>query len=401
MGNRYGSGTMTERSPGVWRLRVYLGTDESGHAREVHRTFRGGKKAAGAALAELVNESRDKPARDRRTTLGELLDEWLDGLEGRRQPSTINGYRLKVDGRIRPLLGDIPLEKLSARDLDRAYRAWTDDGLAPATVRQCHAIMHAALHQALKWGWLDRNPAQQASPPTVHKPDLRVPTFEQLNALHRAALEADDAVLAAAIAIAALTGMRRGELVALRWSDVDLVAGMVRIERAITVVKGVTHEGSTKTHQSRRVALDETGVTVFRQRWEAVTELSELAGSPLIDDPYVLSFNANGALPINGDTLSHRFTALCKKVEGRSLKAAKEVGRKATEADRYPFHFHSLRHFSVTTLVAAGVDWRTVAERHGHADATMTLNRYAHALPERDRAAAQILGGVLGQQART
>ena len=77
------------------------------------------------------------------------------------------------------------------------------------------------------------------------------------------------------------------------------------------------------------------------------------------------------------------------------MEAARSEGRNVTESDRYPFHLHDLRHFSVTTLIADGVDIRTVAERHGHAQATMTLNRYAHALPERDRAAASVLGRVL------
>lgn len=129
-------------------------------------------------------------------------------------------------------------------------------------------------------------------------------------------------------------------------------------------------------------------------------DLSARAESPLVADPYVLSYNANGAVPANPDTFTHRFADLCDAMEEPALKRLHKTHPKATRdelapKDRWPYRFHDLRHFSVTTLIAAGVDVRTVAERHGHARATMTLDHYADALPERDRAAAGVLGTVL------
>jgi integrase len=136
------------------------------------------------------------------------------------------------------------------------------------------------------------------------------------------------------------------------------------------------------------------------RRWRYLEQLSERAESPLAADPYVLSYTANGAVPVNPDTLTHRFAKLCDDMEMPALKRLRKEAPKATRVDlaptdQWPYRFHDLRHFSVTTLIAAGVDVRTVAERHGHARATMTLDRYAHALPERDRAAAALLGDVL------
>jgi integrase len=226
-----------------------------------------------------------------------------------------------------------------------------------------------------------------------------VPTPEQLSGLMKAADE-DDPVLATAIALAALTGARRGELVALRWSDIDLAVGRVRIARSLTVAGGEQHTGPTKTHQSRDLALEPLGVTVLRRRWDYMVALSDEAESPLVEDPYVLSYNANGATAANPDTLTHGFAGLCVQMEKPALKRLREAKPKATRSDlapgqRWPFRFHDLRHFSVTILIAAGVDVRTVAERHGHARATMTLDRYAHALPERDREAAGVLESVL------
>jgi integrase len=329
-------------------------------------------------------------------TVGQLLDRWIQQIEPVRKPSTILGYKRKIEHDIRPLLGDVPLAKLGADSLDACYAQWLARPLATATVRQNHAILAAALHQALKWGWIDRNPADQASPPPVRSAPMKVPTPDQLSALVEAA-EKDDPVLATAIALAALTGARRGELVALRWSDIDMTLGTVNIQRAITVVDGITHEGSTKTHQTRDVALDDVALGVLRQRWAYMTVLAQKAESALVDDPYVLSYNANGARPTNPDTITHRFATLCSSIEKAEANRRKIDVEDLPVSERWPFRFHDLRHFSVTTLIAAGIDVRTVAQRHGHAQTTMTLNRYAHALPERDRAAAGILGKALSR----
>jgi integrase len=375
----YGSGSISQRSPDVWRLRVYVGDDPlTGLPLQRERTFRGGEKDARAALAKFVTEAHSGRVARTSTTVGQLLDRWLLHIEGLgRQPSTIHGYKGKIDHDIRPALGSVPLNKLGAETLDRCYAAWTSSGLASATVRQYHAILSAALHQAVKWGWIDRNPADRATPPSPRGQTINPPTPEQVNRLVAAA-EAKDPVLATAIALAALTGARRGELAALRWSDIDLTTGYITIARSITVVNGKTDEGGTKTHQIRRLALDELGAQILRNRWAYQVDLSERAGSPLAGNPFVLSYQAHAGIPVNPDTISHRFAALAARLE-------------------VTCRFHDLRHFSVTTLIAAGVDIRTVATRHGHAQATMTLNRYAHALPASDREAAAVLGRALGR----
>jgi integrase len=164
--------------------------------------------------------------------------------------------------------------------------------------------------------------------------------------------ETIDPLLATAVALAALTGLRRGELLALRWSDVDLEVGSIKVERAITVIEGTTHIGPTKTHQVRRVALDEVGIMVLRKRLDYMIELSERADSTLVDDPYILSTNANGGRPVNPDTLTHRFSALCRTLEGPARKKAKKQGTPLKDSERWPFRLHDLRHFSVTTLIA-------------------------------------------------
>jgi len=400
---------MRERPPGSgqWQLRAYLGTDTlTSKPRQVARTFRGSERAAAKALAELVVEAEAGKFDTTTLTVGQLLDKWLEHGETSQRPRTLYENRRKVEARIRPTLGHVRLSKL-ARDpglLDEAYRRWLDDGLSPATVHKFHSILSAAFRFAVKRGYLAQAPTARATPPVVRRPDLVVPTPEQLTKLIKAA-EGDDPVFGSAIALAALTGARRGELVALRWSDVDLRRGTVRIARSLTVTGGEQHTGPTKTHAARELALDPVAVEVLRRRHADMVSLSEAAESPLIDDPFVLSYNANAALPVNPDTFTHRFGRLCQRMEKPALDRLRRRQPKATREDlapasRWPFRFHDLRHFSVTTLIAAGVDVRTVAERHGHARATMTLDRYAHALPERDREAAAVLGGALKLEER-
>jgi integrase len=389
-------GTMRERPPGSgnWQLRAFAGTDPlTGRPRQKSRTFHGSERAAAKALAAFVTEVGSGKVDKTSATLGQLLDRWLEHAEGldRQRPRTLSENRSKIEHRIRPTLGAIRLDRLGPDTLDAAYAGWLTDGLSPTTVHKYHCIISAALRQAVKWGWIERSPADRASPPAPVKIEMKVPTPEQLNVLHRAA-EEEDPVLATAIAVAAMTGMRRSEIVALRWSDIDLAIGTVRVERGITVAGGEIHEGPTKTHQNRRLALDPVAVNALRERWDYMVELSARADSPLVEDPFVLSYQAHGGIPVGPDTLTHRFAGLCRAQEAPARKKAKKAGRDLRDSERWPFRFHDLRHFSVTTLIAAGIDVRTVSERHGHAQATMTLNRYAHALPERDRAAAGVLG---------
>jgi integrase len=397
-------GTMRERPPGSghWELRAFTGKDPvTGKPRQATRTFRGGERAAGKALSAFVAEVEAGRYTGTTATVGQLLDRWLEVGEGQRQrPRTAYENRRKIEARIRPTLGHIKLSKLDAEALDQAYKEWLAEGLSPATVHKYHSILSAACRQAVKWGWIATAPTARATPPTPERKEMVVPTAERLTKLLKVA-EAEDPVTATAVALAALTGARRGELCALRWSDVDLKKGRLRISRSLTVAEGEQHTGPTKTHASRQIALDPICVEVLWRRWGYMYDLAERADSPLAEDPYVLSYNANGAVPASPDTFTHRFAALCEKMEEPALKRLRKKHPDAKRSDlrpkdRWPYRFHDLRHFSVTTLIAGGVDIRTVAERHGHARATMTLDRYAHALPERDRAAADLMGSVLG-----
>ncbi|HUC15621.1 MAG TPA: site-specific integrase, partial [Acidimicrobiales bacterium] len=246
-----------------------------------------------------------------------------------------------------------------------------------SSVHQHHSILHAALGRAVKWGLIQSNPADRATPPSLKRATVGVPSIEDVQRLIADA-DAYDPVLAAAIALAAVTGARRGELCALRWSDVDRSRRTMSIARSLTVVDKIATEGPTKTHQRRSIAIDAALEAFLTKRRADQRAYADAVGVSLVTDPFILSRAADGSAPCLLDGLSAGYQ-----------RRARALGLTT--------HFHELRHFAATTAIGAGTDVRTVAGRLGHADASITLRVYAHALEVRERELAGLLGTtVLG-----
>jgi integrase len=370
-------GSLQELGDGHWRLRVFVGR-EAGKVRQVSRNFRGSRRQAQSALAKLVADvERQQVATGKVCTLGELVDLWLEDIAPHRSPYTMREYRRITARTIRPALGAVRIDKISGRYLDNFYRKLHQDGLSSSSVHQHHSVVHAALGRAVKWGLLPQNPADRATPPRAARSTASAPAVADVQKLVAEA-EKTDTVLAIAVALAAITGARRGELCALRWSDVDWQRRTLTISRSLSVVNKVVAEGPTKTHQRRDIAVDDAlGAFLTRRRAEQVS-YAETVGVELVGDPFVLSRSADGSEPCLPDGLTHQYQRLANRW-GVST------------------HFHELRHFAATTAIAGGADVRTVAGRLGHADPSVTLRVYAHALEARDRELAGMLGrAVLG-----
>jgi len=214
------AGSLRERSPGRWELRVFTGRDPvTGKPVQITRTYSAdrkepgaGKRAAEKKLAALVAAVERGEYGGTKATFGSLLDEWTAHSERMgRSPKTLYEYRRKIDKSIRPDLGAMRLDKLTAHDLDKLYARQLDAGLSPSTVLMHHRIIGAALKQGRKWGWVDRNVAEDATPPSARKPEIAVPSAEQVRALISEATRpaAKNPELATIVLLAAITGMRR------------------------------------------------------------------------------------------------------------------------------------------------------------------------------------------------
>jgi integrase len=232
-------GTKRKRKDGVWELRVYVGRDpETGNPKQISKTFHGGSRAADDALRDLVEKYGEGRPDGFGATVGQLLDRWLQECERQElSPTTIRTYRAQVEQTIRPRLGKVVLAKLTAKHLDDLYGSMKDRGVSPKTIRNHHAIISSALHQAVRWDWLRENVADRAKPPRVTPHRVTPPSVADVRAVIEAA-EDRDPRLAPLLMLAALTGMRRGELCALHWNDVDLDRGELEVHRSIVVMPG-------------------------------------------------------------------------------------------------------------------------------------------------------------------
>jgi integrase len=366
----------------VWRLRVFTGTDPlTGNPRQATRTFHGTKRQADSALAEFVRDVTRGTLTTDASTVEDYLERWLDHVSVSKSPTTVRGYRGKLK-RIDTKLGHVQLSKLTAQHLDRAYRQWLDEGLHPTSVHHLHGVLSAALNQAVKWGIVSAAVTKQASPPPLRLQPKVIPGPEVVQRLIAGAEERRQPVLAAAVAIAATTGARRGELLGTRWSDLNnFDAHILHIRRAIKHDDGPGWViGPTKTHAERRIALDAFSMRVLRAHRRAVEQHAKDAMVVLDPDGYVFTFDPSGSTPMRPDSLGQAFRRLCQKegVEGVRL--------------------HTLRHFSASVLVSSGRDVRTIAGRLGHSDPTTTLRVYAHLVDGRDRDAAEFIGELLAPQ---
>jgi integrase len=372
------------------QVQVYAGRDPlTGRKRWVSRQVPGkgrtAMKRARRVEAELLAQIAVGQHRGSKTkTVAELIERWLEWRLSVRpiSPTTVAAYRGYIDRSILPSLGRLQVGQLDAATLDTFYARLRRHGgkggrpLAASSVRQIHAILSGALTRAVVWGWINHNPARLASPPSREQADTQPPAVEDAARLLRTAA-AEDPELGLFLRLAVVLGARRGELCALRWSEVDLDQGEVLIAGAVVRVPNEALLAKpTKTHAKRRVAVGAGTVELLRARRVAQAKDALACGTTLAADAYVFSHVPDGSKPIDPDGMTHRFQRLARRLAVRC-------------------RLHDLRHFMVTQLVAGGVDWRTVSGRAGHADGHMTLATYAHFQQAQDRQAAEFMDELL------
>ncbi len=394
---------------GSLQVRVYAGQDPvTGRDRYLTETVKGTDRAAHRraekVMTRLLADVDKQRAPETSIPLGRALDEWLRTVE--IEETTRRTYVGYIERHIRPALGAIPIDKLSARNLETLYaelrRCRTrcdgrphierhqDDGehdcavtrcvphvcvpMASSTVRQIHSIISGTLSAAVRWDWITSNPARIAQRPRAKAPEPDPPSPADAARLLDAAFVMDDD-WGTLVWLVMTTGIRRGEVCALRWRDIDLDGEMIEIRRNYVLHKGVGVEKDTKTHQMRRIALDSETVSLLREHRARVSaRLAEL-GADVTPETFVF---AGVKSPDHSEPYSPH------AVSSRYVDMAKRLG--------ITTHIHALRHYSATELLTAGVDLRTVAGRLGHGGGgSTTLRVYAAWVAASDRKAAELL----------
>jgi integrase len=368
-------GTIQKRGKASWRIRIYVGRDTTGTKRYASRTVTGTRRDADRELSRLLVEADEgRFVATAAMTLDLLLDRWLEVKALSVEPSTLGSYRWIVKTYVRPGLGDRKIGALRPIDLDMFYAELSGRGLSARTVRICHTVLRQSLEQARRWGFIARSPAVDASPPPQRCTEVIPPTPAEVLRLLDAAHD-EDPEFGVYLWVLAATGCRRGEACALRWIDIDLERGEVAIRRSMAHFDGVLREKDTKTHASRRLAVDPATVELLRQHRLRQRERSLVLGVPLADDAALFA-DAAGR-PWRPDVCTNRF--------GR-LRARLGLDR---------VRLHDLRHFVATVLTDGGIPIGTVSTRLGHSQLSTTLDLYTHAVPATDQKAAAYLGTLL------
>lgn len=379
-GNGEGSITRHKKS-GLYMARYWVETPKGPKRKTIY-----GKKRedVAAKLADALSDrNKGLVFDDENMTVGEYLERWLsDCVRGTVRASTFSRDKYLVTNHVSPTLGRVKLKNLNALRLQGLYRGRLDSGLKASTVQKIHHVLHKALAQAVRWNLIPRNPADAVKAPTPEPKEMRPLSAQEARRLLEAA-RGDR--LEALYSLAVHTGMRRGELLALRWSDVSLgepetEPGVVRVRRTLTRTedgKGVAL-GDPKTKKSGRTVRLTPGARDALKRHRTRQAEEKLKAGSVYQDGHLVFATERGT-PINPSNLRNRsFAPLLKK------------------AGLPPVTFHDLRHTTASLLFSKNVHAKFVQELLGHASVAITLDTYSHMLPGMGGEAADAMGEALG-----
>jgi integrase len=359
-GNGEGSITRHKKS-GLYMARYTIHTAEGPKRKTVYGKTRA--EAAEELNKALTDQAGGIIVDDKNMTLGEYLDRWLrDCVRGSVRESTFDRDSYLVRTHIKPSLGRLKLKKLTPLDVQSLYRDRLDAGLSPSTVNKIHTVFHKALSQAVRWNLIPRNVTKAVKPPRPAAEEMRPLSSEETRRLLN---EARGDRLEALYVLAVTTGMRRGELLGLKWSDIDLENATVSVRRTLTRTdngRRVTL-GDPKTKRSRRtIRLTPQAVEALRVHLEKQLQEMEALGDRYGDQGLVFTTKA-GTL-INPSNLRQRSLMPLLKRAGLPH-----------------IRFHDLRHTCATLLLSKNVHPKFVQELLGHATIAITLDTYSHVLP--------------------
>ena len=377
-----GEGNIRKRKDGRWEGRYTAGHDsETGKA--IYKNVLGKTQAeVKAKLKAAIQEAQTLDlSKTGKYTVGEWMEVWFeDYAKLKVRPSSHQTYRGYIDNHIRPNIGDIPLEKLTSLDLQKLYKKLLTKGrvdrveakgqpkgLSAKTVRNIHQILSSALKLAQEQRIILANPAERCALPKVEHREMKTLPVEQLQSFLREARESGVFEL---YYLELATGLRRGELLGLKWEDIDLQKGDLRVKRQVSRINGEVMEAPLKTKNAyRTLPLAEDTIDVLKEQREKVGSSPWVFPSP------------NGG-PISPDSVLHMLHRVLKRAGLPRVR------------------FHDLRHTFATLALQNGVDIKTVSGMLGHFSAGFTLDTYAHVTTASQRQAARTVGRILSGSLR-
>ncbi len=363
-------GHIVKRYKDSYTLVLNLGMDPAtGKRKQQWISVRGTKKEAEKRLAELLHQLGNgtfiKPGK---TTVAEYLRKWLeDYCSASLAPRTTEGYESIVRCHLIPSLGKIPLTQLKPEHIQSVYSKGLSTGLSHRTIRYIHATLHKSLQTAVKLGMLLRNPTDAVEPPKAQRREMSTMNESDIHIFLEFAKSTPYYTL---FYLALFTGMRRSELLALRWCDVDLILCQLSITRALHQLQdGSRVFTQPKTAKGRRlISLSPSTALVLGEHRERQEQIRQNIGSTLTED--VLVFCHEDGSPLLPNSVSHAWTKLANRAGLKGIR------------------LHDARHTHASLMLKQGVHPKIVQERLGHASIQITLDTYSHVAPGLQQAAA-------------
>src|SRR5579875_474333 len=372
MGKRAnGEGSVYQRKDGRWVASILL---DNGKRKSIYcKTQQEAVKAA-----RKVNLAKDQGMliTTEEQSLQTFLTTWLqDTARPRLRERTYLRYRELIERHILPTLGKVTLQKLSPQQLQKLYNSKLQEGYAPQTVKHIHRVLHKALNDALRWNLVARNVCDAVDTPRVPRHEMQALNAEQ--AQHLLATARGEA-LEALYVLALTTGMRQGELLGLKWEDVDIAHQKVQVRRSIARVgKGGFKINEPKTTRSRRsIALTTVAIEALQQHRQRQEAMQQAAGNAWDEQGWVFC-NTVGRPLEAGNVLRRSFWPLLKKANLPKIR------------------FHDLRHSAASLLLSMDVHPKIVQEMLGHSTISMTLDTYSHVIPSLQEEAVSRLNALL------
>ena len=378
-----GEGSIRKRKDGRWEGRYTAGYHPTTGRQVI-------KSVLGKTQAE-VREKLSKAVRTASTTdviraerlrVGQWMEVWYEYyVKIKVRPSSHQTYRGYLDNHIKPRIGHIPLTKLTALDLQRFYRQLLTEGrvsriesehqpkgLSAKTVRNIHQVIFSAMHLAMRQKLLASDPTEGCALPSLEHREMKTLPVEQLNSFLS---EARKSGMFELYYIDLVTGLRRGELLGLKWTDINFQAHTLRVRRQVSRIDGKVVEAPLKTKNSyRTISLSDDAISILKEQKKKHGKSS----------PYVFPSASGG--PISPDSVLHMLHRILKRAGLEEIR------------------FHDLRHTFATLALQNGVDIKTVSGMLGHYSAGFTLDTYAHVTTAAQREAANTMGGLLSGAVR-
>lgn len=374
-----GDGTIRKRSDGRWEARIIIGHKNDGSPM-YKSAFAKTQKSALKQLHQLLDLYRDVDLTEEcRMTLGEWMDKWMDEyMIFTIKENTIKGYRSQIDHQIKPFIGHKQLASLTTADIQKFYNKIKKEGrvhphpihghvLSDGMVRKIHMMLHEAMEMAVRERYIVRNPTDNTTIPKKTTTEKQVLDDSQLNRF----LEAiqGEPYWHDFFYVEVMTGLRRGEICGIKWSDIDFNEGTLCIKRSVSTKEGGgVSIGETKTDAGVRTIIMPPSVAtlLWKKRSDAINE-------------WVFPHYTNPSDPLHPSSAYKKLKTLLKRLELPLLR------------------FHDLRHTFATQATDGGVDPKTLAGILGHTDASFTLDTYTHVTSDMQRGASAIVNNMMQQ----